>query len=215
MTEDTEKPKPWERQRNEPSASYALFTEYLLLGPLRTIPKLSKKIQDLPEFPNPPNKGALAKKSTTWKWGPRAEAWDDWQIEEKRSKIESRAMTRLINRLDKSEEIEDKINEEMIRVLELPNDKIKPSKRAYAMKMLSDAKKVELESQRLDLGEPTIIQKTDAKVKTEGEVNVTPAESVKNLEETLNKPIEEKTFQDVINEFETKKQSSELNEGKL
>ena len=65
---------------------------------------------------------------------------------------------------------------------------------------------------KVSVGEPDSIEEQRGNTV---QVNVTPAEAVRNLEETLNNPIEEKTFKDIIDEFETEKQSSELNEGKL
>lgn len=168
MEDEQKEIKPWDRQKNEPGAAYALFNEYLKIGPLGTVPKLSAKLQIDPAFKDPPTKVALEKKSTTWNWKGRRDAYYENRIAEERAKLEARANQRLMDRLDKSEKIEDQLNDEILKVLSLDTDDIKPSKKAYALKMLSDAKKNEVDSQRLDLGEPTIIQKTDmdANVKT-------------------------------------------------
>lgn len=164
-------PNPWERQKNEPNASYALFNEFLKIGPLRTLSKLALKVPEIPQFDTPPSTDVLKKKSAQWKWFERAEAYDLNRIEEERSKIESRATQRLVDRLNISEEIEDKINNKIIAILDHPEFDNNFSKNAYAISELSKSKKVELESQRLDLGEPTIIQKTDMDAKVTSKID--------------------------------------------
>lgn len=169
MTETNETPNLWARQKSEPNSNYALFSEYLLIGPLRTLPKLREKVKNNEEFDTTPSLSNLGNISSKWNWPERAAAYDLNQIEEKRSTIEARATQRLINRLDKSEEIEDEINKKMLAILKDEDFNKNYSKNAYAVSELSKSKKVELESQRLDLGEPTIIQKQEVKadVKTE------------------------------------------------
>lgn len=202
MAETQKEKQPWERQKNEPNASYALFNEFLLIGPLRTLPKLIARVTDNDQFDPTPSLTNLKNKSAQWKWFERAESYDAFHIEEKRSKIEARTIERLITRLEKSEEIEDKINEKMIEILSM--EEIKPSKMAYAVSELSKAKKNEIESQRLDLGEPTIIQKTDSKV--EGKVQVNdPVADVKALEETLKKNVRSKDLDEVVEQFTCQK----------
>jgi hypothetical protein len=182
MNQNNEEPQPWDPQKNEPSASYALFNEYLKLGPLRTIPKLSEKLQNSQDYVNPPSKVSLEKKCSTWKWNERVKTYDIHRIEKEREDLEERANKRLIKRLDASEEIEDKLNEEILNVLS--DDSLKPTQRAYAVKFNSDAKKNEVESQRLDYGEPTIINKSDIDIK--GEIkNKNPLDDIAGLEETL------------------------------
>lgn len=191
MTDNEETPLPWERQKSEPISSYSLFNEFIQLGPLRSLSKLQQKVTNIPKFDPTPTLDAIKKMSSRWNWIKRAEAYEENKIEEQRGKIESRAIKRVIDRFDKSKEIENKINEKIICILEHPDFDKNFSKNAYAVSELSKSKKVELESQRLDLGEPTIIQKSDidAKVKTKDneateEFNRIMDKSLKNIDES-------------------------------
>lgn len=167
MTEDIQELKPWDKQKNEPTASYALFNEYLELGPLRTIPKVREKVRKSKEFDSTPSLATLEKKSSNWIWKKRAEAYDLHQIEERRQRIQQEYLDRTMDRIEENQEEEIAIHEKIMEALEDPDFKDNLSKNAYGIRELSTAKNNVTQSQRLDLGEPTIIQRTDidAKVK--------------------------------------------------
>jgi hypothetical protein len=175
MPDHKEEKQPWDRQKSEQSYTYSLFNEYLKLGPLRTISKLSAKLQDDPEFPDPPKLEALQKQATRWKWKFRAEAYDDDRILRERKELEARAHERLIKRLDQNEEEEDKLHDALMDALDkdkiIGYDKdggpIYPTlgQRAYAVDCFSKAKKNASDSQRLDYGEPTTISSDTVNVK--------------------------------------------------
>lgn len=179
MPDNNEDKQPWDRQKNESSASYSLFNEYLKLGPLRTIPKLEVKLRDDPEFNDPPKKGALEKQSTKWKWKSRAEAYDDHRIFAERQELEARAHERLMKRLDQNELEEDKLHQAIMDTLNATTtgefDRIgnpipfKITAKAYAVDCFSKAKKNASDSQRLDYGEPTSISNEKVKVEKQTE----------------------------------------------
>ena len=126
MADDNEEKQPWDRQKSEQISTYSLFNEYLKLGPLRTISKLSAKVQDDPEFPDPPNKEALQKQGTRWHWKDRAEAYDDYNIAKERIELEARAHERLIKRLDQNELEEDKLHAVIMDTLKATPDDLHP-----------------------------------------------------------------------------------------
>ncbi len=175
MADNNEEKQPWDRQKSEPSGSYSLFNEFLKLGPLRTIPKLVVKLQDDPDFEDPPKKWALEKQSTKWKWRVRAEAYDDERILLERKELEARAHERLIKRLDQNELEEDKLHQAIMDTLNATTtgefDKkgnpipFKITAKAYAVDCFSKAKKNSSDSQRLDYGEPTSISNDTVKLK--------------------------------------------------
>lgn len=183
MSDNNEEKQPWDRQKNEQISTYSLFNEYLKLGPLRTISKLSTQVLDDPDFEDPPNKEALQKQATRWHWKARAEAYDDDRIARDRKELEARAHERLIKRLDQNELEEDKLHKAIIDTLNATTtgefDKkgnpipFKITAKAYAVDCFSKAKKNASDSQRLDYGEPTSISKDslDLKKKEDKEVS--------------------------------------------
>jgi hypothetical protein len=132
------------------------------------------------EFDTTPSLSNLQNKSAKWKWTERADAYDNYRHEIERSELEERAMNRLIARLEENEEEEKAIHDKIMGALSKPDFDKDLSKNAYAISELSKAKKNATESQRLDLGEPTLIQKTDSniKVKEEQEKRVSKIEDI-------------------------------------
>jgi hypothetical protein len=169
MPDHNEEKQPWDRQKNESAASYALFNEFLKLGPLRTIPRLYQELSKSTKFPDPPNENALKTKGTTWKWKVRAEAYDDDRIARERKELEARAHERLVKRLDQNEEEEDALHDAIMEVLEIDDEDTKLGSKAYAVDCFSKAKKNASDSQRLDFGEPTSISKDSLDLKKKGD----------------------------------------------
>jgi len=62
--------KPWHQQEGEPDKWYALFTEYMNIGPGRNVTRLAEKYLDTP------TSSAYRKKAAEWKWLERATAFD-------------------------------------------------------------------------------------------------------------------------------------------
>lgn len=62
----------WERLRGEPERAYALFDQYLTLGPTRSLPKLARTTSRAVSY--------LRKLSARWQWQQRAAAWQQHLI---------------------------------------------------------------------------------------------------------------------------------------
>lgn len=187
-TKMTEKnPDPWTRQKGESGAVYALFNEYLKLGPLRTIVKLSKKLQDDPKWKDVPSPDALNKKSTTWKWKDRAEDYDTHRIEEERKELEEYSLNRRKERLNQSHVQSKIIHRKFVEHLGTDEEKEElgiPKKifisgegqqppsalsEAKIASELMKGKRIVEESERLDTGDVTERTEQKGKIKLESE----------------------------------------------
>jgi len=174
MTNNEKKKELWDRQKGESGAVYALFNEYLKLGPLRTIMKLSKKLQNDPKWEEVPTPDALNKKSTTWHWKDRAEAYDTHRIEEERKELEEYNFNRRKERLNQSHVQSRIIHRTMLEYLGTDKEKedaresgldledledkeknMPPRQKAFFVSELMKGKRIVEESERLDLGDVT------------------------------------------------------------
>lgn len=182
MTEDLQELKPWDKQKNEPIKGYSYFSEFLLLKSQRSLSKLRAVLSESDDFSNTPTVSNLQNISARWKWFERAEAYDLRYIEERRQSIEQAYLKRTMDRIEENQEEEIAIHEKIMEALEDPDFADNLSKNAYGVRELSTAKNNVTQSQRLDLGEPTIIQRTDidAKVKDDKKDVFTEINELKN-----------------------------------
>lgn len=74
MSDGLETSKPWERQPDEPSDSFAIFRSYADQGPDRTISVLAQKTGS--------TESSLRKLSARWGWEKRAQEWDGFKERE-------------------------------------------------------------------------------------------------------------------------------------
>lgn len=183
MTTKNQDPKPWDKQKNEPIKGYSYFNELLLLKTQRTLPKLRAKIRKSDDFDTTPSLTNLQNMSAKWKWFERAEAYDLHHIEERRQSIEQAYLNRTMDRIEENQEEEKAIHEKIMAALDDPDFNKDLSKNAYGIRELSTAKNNVTQSQRLDLGEPTIIQRTDVDAKVEGKKDV--FSEINELKDTL------------------------------
>lgn len=75
----------WERQKREPSKSYALFKEYRDLGSKRTFPQIIKlKKSEHTEEKNIPSLSQLKTLSSRWNWVERCRLYDNHMDQKER-----------------------------------------------------------------------------------------------------------------------------------
>lgn len=173
----------WEQREDETPRKYKYFNEYLQLTTPRTIPKLQDRLEKSSDFSKVPTEYTLYKYSSDFDWKIRAEAYDLNEIEIERQELEKQRLERIKKRLEQNADEEDKIHERIMEVLNHPEFKGNVSKFAYAASELSKAKKNATESQRLDYGDPTIIEKSEVNA----DIKTDKAEKVKNLFEEAKK----------------------------
>lgn len=185
----TDEKELWEKQKNEPNKSYALFCKYRDLGPFRSIDKATEKLRkDNNESYTPQRLRVL---SSQWNWVKRAEAYDEYMEQILRKEREQTIIEMTNRHADQSKEMQ----EEIFKSMKDPAVKREDIGKAGWFRnanIHSYVKAAKLE--RLSRGLPSDKVESEIKQDVKQDVKVKkvdPLKDIENLEDTLKGNVDE------------------------
>lgn len=151
---------PWDRLMGEPMQWFARFELYRKLPPdQRSIPKAYAEYQRSQKKDPSIRKvtpSTWQQTASRWRWKPRAEAWDAWQIQQDRVAFDEERRRERKKRIEVLSVARELLSTQVLDLVENP-DKVKEMSFGNLLKALA----LVMREQRTEFGEVASIQRTE------------------------------------------------------